>query len=104
MPEQLDLATPEAAPPVTDWRIEEVRFDRATPSIITIFRANTGEERAWRLVPGPGGVTESQINNALSFINQGKFKTVQNKSLDRWLFEQWQANGGPEGTISGTPD
>ena len=40
----------------------------------------------------------------LKYINEGKFKSIRNITLEEWLVEQWLANGGPAGTISVTVD
>ena len=103
MAETLTLATPETFPSVTTWKVETFTGDSSVPHITVVFLSNTNQRRVWRLAVDAGAPLNT-IQAGLSYINQGKFQTVQGKSLQKWLLEQWQANGGPAGTITGTPD
>lgn len=102
MPEQLNLTTPETFPSITSWRVIAFSADIKAPAIKIIFEANTGEQRIYRLVPNQDESNITMIRNGLSYINQGKFMTQQNKSLQRWLIEQAQSRGFlPSGIITG---
>lgn len=104
MAQQLDLTTAETFPSITSWKVVDFDGNTKAPFLKVTFEANTGEQRVWRLVPSET-VTAAEIRQGLSFINQGKFMTVQGKSLQRWLIEQAQSRGFLlAGTISGTAD
>lgn len=100
MAEVLTLLTAETKPAITTWKVVQVWLYVASPAIKVEFEANTGERRVWHLIPNASTAVDT-IRTALSYINQGKFKT-QDKSLQRWLIEQWQTYGGPAGTVTGT--
>jgi len=104
MAEILTLTVPETKPTITTWRVRLFSIDADAPSVTVEFIADTGEVKTWRYV-AVGTVTLAQVKAAVSFINQGKFATVQAKSLEKWLVEQGQAAGilGP-GAVSGVPN
>ena len=103
MSEVLTLTTPQTYPSLTDYRVVHFQGNTEIPYIKITVVANTGEHRTFLLVPGEQ-FTLTEINSALSFINQGKFATLQGKSLQRWLLEQLIAKGLLAGTVSGSPD
>lgn len=102
MAESLTLDTAETKPGITSWRVRHFFIDRDGPSVKIEFAANTGETRIWRYVVD-ATTTETQVRNAISFINQGKFMTVDGKSLQKWLIHKAQGRGIlGTGTVSGT--
>jgi len=102
--EVLTLATPVTYPSTTTWRIKRFDCDIDAPYIKVILVSNKNEFYTYQKLANDAA-SASQINNALSFINQGKFMTLQGKSLQKWLFERIQADDPNfAGTISGTPD
>lgn len=103
MAEQLTLITPQTFPDLTTWKVIEIWIDQIAPSLKVTFESDTGARSIWRLIVSPSH-SEAQIRAGLRYMNQGQFKTIQDKSLQRWLLEEWQADGGPAGTVSGTPD
>ena len=99
----LTVTTPEEKPKINSWKPINWILDRRVPYIKVTFEANTGEQRIWRLVPSDT-VTAVTIMVGLKYINEGKFKSVRNITLEQWLVEQWGLNGGPPGTISVVAD
>lgn len=105
MSETLVLTTPETGPSTTEWRVVTIGLDVTTPYIKVRLRSNTGQDFLWVLTPDESDPSILEdINQGLSYINQGKFATVQGKSLQRWLLEQIIARGVKLGTVSGAPD
>jgi len=104
MAEKLDEEVPSVPAFTRPWEVVDFHGNKKVPFFKVTFEANTGEQRVWRLVPNEDGSNITTIRQGLSFINGGKFMTVQGKTLERWLFEQWQADGGPPGAVSGSPD
>lgn len=103
MPEILTLDSPETAPSITTWKIKTIYIDVDVPYIKVDFKSNTGKIDTWRLTPNET-TPASEITAGLLFIDSGKFKTVQGKSLRKWLMEQAIAKGFKVGTITGTPE
>lgn len=103
MAEVLTLATVETKPAIATWKVVQVWLDIEGPAIKVTFEANTGERRVWRLIPDASTTAET-IRADLSFVNRGKFKTAQDKTLQRWLIEQWLVHGGSAGVVTGTVD
>lgn len=99
----LNLTAAETKPDIVTWKPVNWLLDRTVPSMKVTFEAETGERRVWRLVPS-ASVTAAQIRAGLKYVNEGKFATVRGITLEQWLVEQWQANGGPAGSISVTVD
>jgi len=99
----LTVTVPEEKPKIYTWRPINWICDRKVPYIKITFEANTGEQRVWRLVPSDA-VSVATIMLGLKYINEGKFKSVRNITLEQWLVEQWLANGGPAGAITITTD
>lgn len=93
MSEILTLTTPVTYPSTITWEFDEVTLSKASMTITARFNSNLGEKLVLRVVSPTG----------LSFVNQGKFKVNQNKSLEKWLIEQAQLEF-PQlaGTITGT--
>ena len=111
MAEQLDLASPETFTDITGYRVVQLTLDTSVPFIKVTIESNTGARLVWSLHPPVGqlggdtvGTPVAEIREGLSFVNQGKFQTLQNKSLERWLLEQMVAKGFKLGVVSGTPD
>lgn len=98
--EKLTLATPVSAPTVTEYTIVDIYISKVAPSIKVTLLSNTGEEFVYRYVPS-GTVTATQVLNAITYINQGRFKTVDNQTLQAWLLAQISAQGVKVGTVSG---
>lgn len=103
MAEILNLTVSETAPATTTWRIARLCLDVDTPSIKVDLVSNTNKTFTWRLVPTTV-VPASTIIQGLSFINQGKFKALQGKSLHRWLLDRMISDGIFAGTVSGIVD
>lgn len=107
MGEKLELTTPEISPDLSNWTVIDIYLNRDIPCIKIKVRSNiTGKDKLIRYIPDlTDPSVEDMIRSGLSFINQGKFKTVQNKSLQRWLLEKLRDDGhlGP-GNIIGSPD
>lgn len=103
MPEILTLTSAVTKPSTISWRIKSIFFDIDTPSIKVDLIANTGETETWRLIPSET-VSAAEIKTGLLYIDDGKFKTVQNKSLRKWLYEQMVAKGFKIGSVTGTAD
>ena len=104
MSEELVLTTPETTPATVAWRISQIHIDVDEPSIKVELRSPVGKIYGWALIPIDEDPTvEAKIRTGLSFINQGKFKTVKGQSLQRWLLEQISASGAKVGSVSGTP-
>lgn len=95
----LIVTTAETKPAITSWTPVNWICDRKVPYIKVTFEANTGEQRVWRLVPSET-MPAATIIAGLKYINEGKFKSVRNITLEQWLVEQWLANGGPAGAIT----
>lgn len=104
MSETLTLTTVVTYPSLTTWSIVGIHLDKAALSIKIDVLSDTGNRQSFRFVDGENGVTKAQIVSALSSINQGKFATLQGKSLQKWLLEQMQDAGFGDGAISGSPD
>lgn len=104
MAEILTLTTPITPPSTTTYRVRSLFMDPDAPAIKTEFLSNLGETVVWRYVVSDT-VTAAQIRVALSFINQGKFMSIQGKSLQRFLIDEAQSRGVlGAGSVSGTVD
>lgn len=102
MAEILTLTNPVAAPSTETWTVDEFTMRRVPPGIKTTFISNTGERLVWRFIPDET-TTLSEVNTAISFVNQGKFKTVASKSLEKFLLQEAQSRGIlPTGSVSGS--
>lgn len=111
MAEQLDLDIPETFIDIDNYKVVQLVLDQSVPFIKVTIESNTGMRLVWSLHPPVGqidggtvGTPIDEIIAGLSFINQGKFMTVQGKSLQRWLLEQLSSKGFKVGTVSGTPE
>jgi len=100
--EILTLTTPVTVASTTTWQIVDIYMSTEGPSIKVTLKSNTGERYVYRSVPSET-VTAAQILAGLKYINQGKFMTLQSKTLHRFLCEQMVADGAKIGTCSGTP-
>jgi hypothetical protein len=103
MAEKLTLTRPEIFPSITTWSIIGIWLDFTIPAIKVTILSNTGERATWRLVPSEDLPT-ADIRQAISFINQGQFATLQGKSLQHWILEEINSRGFKTGSVSGTPD
>lgn len=103
MAEQLTLTTPETTLTANTWRVTEIALSVTAPSIKVTLTSDTGASFVWRYVPNDT-VTEADVRMALSVINQGRFATVQSKTLDRWVLERIIALGVKAGTVTGDPE
>jgi len=103
MAEVLTLTTPVSTANIVTWDVKNIYLDKETPSIKVTLANNLGQRYVYRAVVENGTVTAADIIVGLSFINQGKFKTVQSKSLEKWLIDKIKAEL-PQfaGTVSGT--
>ena len=96
MAESLTLTVPVTAPAVTKWDIVKVSLDKETPAIAVTMVNNKGEKFFYKS-------SDDQTLVGLSFINQGKFKVNQGKSLEKWLFDRIKLEFPQfEGTVSGS--
>jgi len=100
--EILTLTTPVTSLSTTTWAIEDIYISRATPAIKVTLVSNKGERFVYRSVPSDT-VTAVQIRTGINYINQGKFMTLQSKTLERWILEKISSEGIKIGTVSGTP-
>jgi hypothetical protein len=91
MADELTLTTPDAAVPITGWKITAVAIDVETASIQLSLKANTGARSTWSSPLSPA---------ALTFLNEGRFATQQGKTLQRWLLEQMVASGAKVGAVT----
>ena len=96
MADTLTLATPETFPSITTWRVSALFIDVDAPAIKVDLVANTGARFTWRYIPSDT-VTASQVLNAIGFINQGNFKVLQAKTLNKWILDQIVAAGAKVG-------
>lgn len=101
MAEILTLATPIVPPSTTTWAVDDIYLSASAPAIKVTLVSNAGERFVYRYAPNET-VTAAQVLAAISFINQGKFQTLQGKSLQRWLLDRISAEGVKVGTVSGT--
>lgn len=99
MAEQISLTTSETEPSSTSYSISNIYFDIEASSIKVTIKSNTGKTYLWRLTPDTPEL-KTEILNGLAYINQGKFKTVQNKTLNTWILEQIVAKGAKIGTVT----
>lgn len=104
MAEILTLTAPIVPPSTTTYRVRLFFMDPNTPSIKTEFETNLGERIVWRYTV-EDGTTLAQVNAALSYINKGRFKTINGVSLQKFLIQEAQSRGilGP-GNVTGTED
>ncbi len=100
--EKLTLTTPVTYTSTVDWKIVDIYISTESPAVKLTLASNTNERFVYRYVPSDT-VTAAQVRTALSYINQGKFMTLQGKTLERWLLEKISADGVKVGTVSGTP-
>lgn len=103
MAEKLILTTPVTGPSDTEFKITGIFFGIESPSIKVDIEYNTGKTDTFRMVVD-SQTTIEQVKAALLFINEGKFKTVQNKSLHKWLLEQIATKLNKPGNVTGTPE
>ena len=98
----LTLTTPISTANLTTWDVVNVWLDKEAPALKATVKSNLGERRSIAFIPD-GTVTPAQILTGLSFINQGKFMTVQGIDLEDWLLKKIAAEvPGFAGTVSGT--
>lgn len=98
--EKLTLTTPVSGATTTEWSIEDIYISKTAPAIKATLVSNTGERFVYRYVPSET-VTATQVTNAINYINQGKFKTIDGQNLQSWLLTQISAQGVKVGTVSG---
>lgn len=98
--ERLTLTTPITGPSTTEWSIEDIYISKTAPAIKATLVSNTGERFVYRYIPSET-VTAIQVTNAINYINQGKFKTIDGQNLQSWLLTQISAQGVKVGTVSG---
>lgn len=105
MTEKLDLTIPSVSS-LDNWEVTSLHLNRDTPAIKVSVRSNTGVIKNLRYVPSPDDpAVEAQIRIGLSFINQGKFMTIQGKSLQKWLLEKLRDDGHLNaGVVTGSPE
>ena len=102
MAETLTTTAPQTHPSETTWQVVAVHLDKEAPSIKVTLLSNTGVRFNYMGVVGPN-TTASDLNTGLSFINQGKFKTVQALSLENWLLKRIALElAAFAGTVTGT--
>lgn len=94
MAETLSLASPIAAPALTNYAISKLVFDWEGAMIVIDLRGQNGERATYRY----NGSKATSLMNALSKANL----TV--KSLPRHVYEQLSDDGFVVGTVVGTPD
>jgi len=95
MAEVLTLTTPVTPPAITTWQVREIHI--SPEEIAVLLVSNLGQPFTWV------SATPAQAKTLAGFINQGKFMTVQSKSLHRWIIDQLVAAGTlPSGTVTGT--
>lgn len=99
MVEKLILTVPETTPNVIEWRINRVYLDVDTPAIKLDLESNTETSFLWRLVPS-NTVPAADIRAILVHINLGRFKTIDNITLQQYLLNKVVFYGGKVGTIS----
>ncbi|OFW05640.1 MAG: hypothetical protein A3H96_11305 [Acidobacteria bacterium RIFCSPLOWO2_02_FULL_67_36] len=100
--EILTLTTPVSGLSTTTWQIADIYMSNEAPSLKATLKSNTGERFVYRSVPSDT-VTEAQIRAGLKYVNQGKFMTLEAKSLHKWLLDRISSEGIKVGTVSGTP-
>lgn len=98
--EKLTLAAPVPGPTTTEWTIEDIYLSKTAPAIKATLVSNAGDRFVYRYVPS-ATVTAAQVNAAITYINQGRFKTVDNQTLQAWILSQISAQGVKVGTVSG---
>ncbi len=103
MAEILTLSASQTFPSVTMWKVEDIYLSVASPAMKVTLVSNTGERYVYRYTPSET-VTEAQVLTGLSFINQGKFMTLQSKSLQKWLLDKISADGVKVGVVIGSAD
>jgi len=105
MAEKLELTTSEVSS-LNDWRIVRLFLDQDLPSIVMTVKSNTGIIKIIRYLPDfEDPSLEVTIRAGLSFINKGKFKTVEGKSLQKWSLERLRNDGHlGAGNIVGSPE
>jgi len=102
MAEILTLAVPVVPPSTTTYRVRTFFMDPDAPSIKTEYESNAGERIVWRYVVDEL-TTLAQVQAALSYINKGRFKTIDGVSLQKFLIREAQSRGIlGAGDISGT--
>jgi hypothetical protein len=90
MADELTLTAPEAATPITKWKVSGLYVDVDEASIQVTLKANTGARYVWSSPLTPA---------ALVFINEGRW-TLTGKTFQRWLLEQIAASGAKVGTVA----
>jgi hypothetical protein len=99
--DKLLLTAPETAPSVTDYSVEDIYISVVSPAIKVTFVSNTGDKRAvYRYVPSDT-VTAAQVLTAINYINQGRFKTIDNLTLQAWLITKACQQGFKGCTVGG---
>lgn len=101
MAEILTLTTPVSGVTTTTFKIVSITFGVESPSIKVDLVYNTGIRETYRMIPDEN-TTLAQVKAALKFINEGKFKTVDNKSLHKFLLDEIALKLGKPGTVTGT--
>lgn len=101
MPETLTTTSPQTHPSEITWDVVNIWLDKEAPSIKVTLVSNTGLRYVYRAVVS-NGTTAALILAGLSFINGGKFKVNQGKSLEKWLLDKIAVEiPGFAGTVAG---
>lgn len=101
--EKLTLTTSETTPNILDYRIRRLTIDVDVPYIKVDLVSDTSKGFSWNYAPSED-VSVADVLQAISFINQGKFMVLQDKSLQRFILEKISTLGVKVGTVSGTMD
>ena len=98
--EKLILTVPVVPPAIVEWTVDDLYISVSSPELRATLISNTGERFVYRYAPD-NVVTAAQVRAAISYINTGKFKTINNTTLQAWLLAQISAQGVKVGTVSG---
>jgi hypothetical protein len=102
MAEILTTTAPQTHPSEVTWSVVNIHLDKEAPAIKVTLLSNTGLRYNYRAVVSDT-MTAAQILVGLSFINQGKFMTVQGKSLEKWALDKIASELAEfVGTVTGT--
>lgn len=96
MAETLTLTTPITIQTVS-FTIKDVFISKVMPAIKVTVVSNLGQEDVFRYVESET-VSKAEILNAINYIGQGKFKTIDGLNLNDWLIDQMIAKGFKIGT------
>lgn len=95
--ERLDLTTLESQVLANSYQVIGLHIDLKAPNIEVTLESDTGYRFVWRYIVS-GTVTETDILNAIRFINRGDF-VAQGKTLRQWILERIVALGVKSGTV-----